>query len=100
MATPLSSCLDIERHSVDDSRQAGGELTVLVEWCHRFATSVYSADNKHIGWTWAHGPSVTTELHVWRDSVAVISTPVPSHIEASLIAYVAGLFAADEEVAA
>lgn len=101
MPQPLhSDSLDIEGHRVIDSRSEGGELMVYIDWCHRWPCAWLYHGTRVLPVAYAFGPTVTTELHVWRDSVCVCSAPVPSNVESVLVAYVAGLFAADEEVAA
>jgi hypothetical protein len=101
MPQPLhSDSLDIEGHRVIDSRSEGGELMVYLDWCHRWPVAWLERPGYRQVVQWAFGPGVTTELHVLDDLVTVCSAPVPRTVESVLVAYVAGLFAAEEEVAA
>jgi hypothetical protein len=101
MPQPLhSDSLDIEGHRVIDSRSEGGELMVYVTWCHRWPCAWLYHGSRVLPVDYAYGPPVTTEIHVWGDYPTVCSAPVPRTVESVLVAYVAGLFAADAEVAA
>ncbi len=93
--------VDIDGHAVHDYRAEGGELVVTVTWHHRWPVE-WAANGSFFreAIALAHGPETTTELHVLDDLVTVMGAPVEKAVEARLIGYVAGLFAADEEVAA
>lgn len=93
--------IDIDGHAVEDYRNEGGELLVTVHWHHRCPVE-WSRRGEFFTETTAlsHGPCVSTTLHVLPDFVSVVSAPVPSSVEAELIGFVAGLFAADDEAAA
>jgi hypothetical protein len=101
MPQPLhADLIDIERHTIRDFRSEGGELLVLVDWCSRTPIVWLERGSRREVVQWGYGPCVTTELHVLDDYVTVCNGPVDRRVESVLVAYVAGLFAADEEVAA
>ena len=98
---PAIAGVDIDGHRVDDTRNEGGELFVHVEWHHRWPVDWVSEGRFHVECiALAHGPVESTTFHVLPDYVTVIGDRPSSSVEARLIGYVAGLFAADEEVAA
>jgi len=101
MPQPLhADLIDIERHTVLDYRSEGGELMVLIDWCFRTPLAWIEGGGRCQVVEWGFGPCVTTELHVLGDYVRVCDGLIPRTVESVLVAYVAGLFAADAEVAA
>lgn len=98
---PPTPGVDIDGHRVDDFRSEGGELLVTVEWHHRWPVDWVAGPFHRECIGLAHGPAETTVIHVLDDLLTVCNGPVlPKSVEAALFGYVAGLFAADEEVAA
>ena len=101
MPQPLhADLIDIERHTVLDYRSEGGELMVVLDWCYRTPLAWIGRGGRCQVVEWGFGPCVTTELHVLDDLVTVCNGPVDRRVESVLVAYVAGLFASDDEVAA
>lgn len=99
---PAMPGVDIDGHRVDDSRSEGGELLVTVDWHHRWPVE-WAANGSFfvecVGL--AHGPAESTTIHVLDDLLTVCDGQrLTKPVEMALFAYVAGLFAADEEVAA